>query len=988
MARLVIAAAGAAAGFAIGGITGAQIGWTVGSVVGAGFGPKQKSAGPRLDDRRVTGSDYGTVIPYVEGSPRQAGIIIYASEKRETATTTSQGKGGGGAEYTSYTYDVDLMYILSENPITGVYQVFINGDLVYDGATLRNGVWDDIRIYTGDDAQLPDPTYEAAVGTANALAYTRRGSVFIQGLKLGTSGQIPNITFVIGNGGTLIPIDVLLTNFEDSTTNDLSTFQNGEATIQGDVVVTAGNVQATFTNAVSQAFWESDDFRAFEADCVTYEWLFTPNVPEVSIGVNTRIGSFAPGIGTQAYSFDMANAKLEFLSVLGGGTGWPGYFNSTTIGIDNINNLNCHVAVQIYSDLSLSLFFNGLRVRTRVPSAISGVDTSPSFVIGGNSVNSSTRVMNYTGVRISRKEVYTESTYIQPTSFSSLDEIGPGSLSTADVDDVVTRLMNRSGYDADEFDVTDLASITRPVRSLMLTQIGPTSTAIDVLASGYFFEYYTADKIYFRNRGGVAAANIPYDDLRVEADRESDSEPFPFVLGNELEVPARVLLSYSNVNNDAQRGMESSDRLLSSQVSDNAVELPIGLTPDEAKAVASVMLLDQVAELPRVTISLGIEYSALRPTDVVNLTGRDGTVYRMRIVTRKDTGGVFEMELVGDDSTVLLPVGGTDNNYVAQTVRQIAATEWVLIDGPIGRDDDNNRGYYVAAKPGEGDLWPGAVALESFDGATYSESATIVNRATFGVCTTTLPDFTDGFVFDEISTLTVNVSSGTLSSSTRTAMLNDQTVNAAAVGSPTNGWEYLQFRTATLQSPGIYVLTGFLRGRRGTEQYTGTHVAAEYFVVLDQNTIRRTAASNSEIGVSRSVKVVTTGLPISSVTAETFTNTGVGLKPFAPANPTALKDGSDLIVSAQRRTRMETRYGGIPGTSVPLGETIELYRLRVYSGSTLKRTVSFSSLPYTYAAADITADGFTTGNTITFTLCQVSDAVGDGTLITFTGIAP
>lgn len=986
MARLVIAAAGAAAGFAIGGIEGARIGWTVGSVVGAGFGPKQKSAGPRLDDRRVTGSDYGTVIPYVEGSPRQAGIIIYASEKRETATTTSQGKGGGGAEYTNYTYDVDLMYILSENPITGVYQVFINGDLVFDGATLRNGVWDDFRIYTGDDAQLPDPTYEAAVGTADALAYTRRGTVFIQGLKLGTSGQIPNITFVIGNSGDMDELTYLLSLFAGGSTDDVSTYEHGSATTSGTVTVTDGNLQLDYSASLSASaqFYNADYASISTVECTTYEWLFVPTGP-VGQNAASPIVILLPGSNSWTVSF----TGFKFLEIIPGtgGTGAASYYTSNPT---SINGVSCHLAFQIYNDGTVSIFFNGNRIKNRV---VSNVSYPPAgtigFQLGGNrSGLLDATTIDFSAVRITRAEIYTEATYVQPTTLGLISIETPGSLATAEVDDVVTRLMTRSGYAADEFDVTDLASITRPVRSLMLTQIGPTSTAIDVLASGYFFEYYTADKIYFRNRGGVSAATIPYDDLRVEADRESDSEPFPFVLGNELEVPARVLLSYSNVNNDAQRGMESSDRLLSSQVSDNAVELPIGLTPDEAKAVASVMLLDQVAELPRVTISLGIEYSALRPTDVVNLTGRDGTVYRMRIVTRKDTGGVFEMELVGDDSTVLLPVGGTDNNYVAQNVLQIAATEWVLINGPIGRDDDNNRGYYIAAKPGEGDLWPGAVALESFDGATYSESATIVNRATFGVCTTTLPDFTDGFVFDEISTLTVNVSSGTLSSSTRAAMLNDQAVNAAAVGSPTNGWEYLQFRTATLQSPGIYVLTGFLRGRRGTEQYTNTHVAAEYFVVLDQNTIRRTAASNSEIGVSRSVKVVTTGLPISSVTAETFTNTGVGLKPFAPANPTALKDGSDLIVSAQRRTRMETRYGGIPGTSVPLGETIELYRLRVYSGSTLKRTVSFSSLPYTYAAADITADGFTTGNTITFTLCQVSDAVGDGTIITFTGIAP
>ena len=76
MAQLVIAAAGAAIGFAIGGPTGAQIGFTLGSAIGA---PTQKTKGPRLEDLKVSGTEYGQTIPYCEGVVRTAGQIVWAS---------------------------------------------------------------------------------------------------------------------------------------------------------------------------------------------------------------------------------------------------------------------------------------------------------------------------------------------------------------------------------------------------------------------------------------------------------------------------------------------------------------------------------------------------------------------------------------------------------------------------------------------------------------------------------------------------------------------------------------------------------------------------------------------------------------------------------------------------------------------------------------------------------------------------------------------
>ncbi len=205
MAQLIIAAAGAAVGFAIGGPTGAQWGWIAGSTIG-GMMNQPSFDGPRLGDLSVSSSAYGSTIPYLEGHTRMAGQVIWASQKREIATTTSEGKGG--SEYTTYTYEVDLHILLTENPIVDVTRVWSNGKLIWtrrDGSTVESrdasdntSRWSRFTVYSGAADQMPDPD-----GHPNAPAYRGRGSVFIKDLGLGSSGAIPNLTFEVTAQGVL-----------------------------------------------------------------------------------------------------------------------------------------------------------------------------------------------------------------------------------------------------------------------------------------------------------------------------------------------------------------------------------------------------------------------------------------------------------------------------------------------------------------------------------------------------------------------------------------------------------------------------------------------------------------------------------------------------------------------------------------------------------------------------------------------------------------
>ncbi len=492
---------------------------------------------------------------------------------------------------------------------------------------------------------------------------------------------------------------------------------------------------------------------------------------------------------------------------------------------------------------------------------------------------------------------------------------------------VVTSLCERAGLDPSHFDASALASITRPVRCMAVSQIVNMRSVIELLESAYFFEMTVSDKIYFRPRGGASVATIPYLDLGATKGTDSP-EPLALLQANELEIPAQVALTYINIDNDYQPDTQYSDRLISAADGTlNALSMALGMSADEAKAIADTILLDTATSVLSSTIQVLGDYCRLEPTDVVTLTGQDGAMFRARLVKKTDSYPLLTFDAVLDDASALIETGITSADYASSTVVvPVAGTLMALMDVPILQDSDNDAGFYVATK-GDSALYPGSAVFNSVDDVTYVRKATVMESAVFGVCTTTLGDWTRGRMFDEMNTVTVDVGAGSLASDTRDNVLHDLAINAMLVGS-----EMIQFRTATITAPGVYVLSGLLRGGRGTEWAMTGHVASERCVLLRAAGLRRVPMLNTDLGLSRYYKGVTLGEPLSSAAAVSFTDNAIGLKPFSPILFKAGRDAANNIVFEwQRRTRLAVRMIGPLGINVPLGEDTESYEIDIFS---------------------------------------------------------
>ena len=541
----------------------------------------------------------------------------------------------------------------------------------------------------------------------------------------------------------------------------------------------------------------------------------------------------------------------------------------------------------------------------------------------------------------------------------------------------VSAICLRAGLTADQFDVTALESITQPLRAMAISQVTSARQVLDMLASAYFFEAVASDKIYFRPRGGAPVKTLSYQDLGMY--NAGQDMPGPLVLtdGNELELPAQIALTYHNIDGDYQTDTQYTDRLLSSMQSTSTLSLPLGLTASEAKAMADAMLIDSVVSLLTTTLHLGLAHSELEPTDVVIATGDDGSTYRLRLVKREDTGGVSAFEAVLDDASVLTQAGITDGATASQSVvLPVADTVWLLLDiGPL-RDDDDAPGYYAAVSGGGSSAWRAAGVYDSPDDTTYDLRLSLSSQAVIGEATTALAVWQGGNVWDDVSTVTVEVD-GQLASATAAEVIARRSTNAALLGN-----ELLQFRTATLVSPGVYTLSGLLRGRRGTESAMAGHAIGDRFVLLGTAGVRFMALQVAQLGVLRYVKAVTAGQLLSAVTAKTITPLGGTLKPLAPVLASADRSASDTVLHWYRRTRLSTRITGPLPWSNRLGEAAEAYEVDVYADgtyTTLKRTLAATDSQVTYPAADQTTDFGAPQSTLYIEIFQISATVGRGT---------
>lgn len=196
---------------------------------------KTTSVQGQTDEFAVTSSEYGKAIPYVIGTDRLSGNVIWADNIREEKTTDVQRSGGKGSpkqETTTvtYRYYVDLAVMFAEGEVQALRRIWADGKIIYDatGVSIEEIDGLNFTLYRGTETQMPDPTIEANVGENMTPAFRGLAYIVFNDFPLSNFGnRIPALTaeFAFGGQGgevTAYEIDYLdLTGNGSSTSNDL-----------------------------------------------------------------------------------------------------------------------------------------------------------------------------------------------------------------------------------------------------------------------------------------------------------------------------------------------------------------------------------------------------------------------------------------------------------------------------------------------------------------------------------------------------------------------------------------------------------------------------------------------------------------------------------------------------------------------------------------------------------------------------------------------
>lgn len=976
----------------------------------------------KLSTRVWQGSEYGGDIPRMYGTVALEGSQIVWLEhnklKEKVKKKKSGGKGGGGSTTTKiYTYYATFALMLCQGEVAGVRRIWCGDKLIYNAGSddletiiASNQAAKGWKLYRGTDDQLPDPRYEADVGVGNAPAF--RGYTYIafydfalaeysntlqaaqfkvelvQSLESSGSEEVLD-RVISGSSGNFFTSNLsgVFCRIYNKDAHTITSHTIGASYVSDPAAPNFGYAHSwhgednVFVNAVLSELYVPGDFGG--------------TLPLIGFDIsNSNWTGFRNG--NRFYVYSVSSSNVDNICATGGSAPTVNLHGEGNTCI--CNGLDCLIAltankIRKYSldDLSLisevsyapdpipvgspsyasfddgviyiysfgNTILQGFNLDTGeqvyytddLPPLTSGTAGIPGFVTGGVLVR-----VDYSSSRLNVFNIHPFSA-VKPTLASII--ASECSLSS---------LINALDIDVSDLDqqVTGYRVSGGAIRSVIEPLQG--AYPFDVVPSGY--------KIKFVPRGLAPVVTIPWEDLAAaNGDEIGDSLPYSREMDSQL--PQKVTITALSSTREYGAATQSYERMNTSAVNVEQRDIPLVLSDDEIAQMAEKLLFLRWLERDDYSgPSLPPTYLALEPSDVVLVKAKFGDIeLRLTEVNYEEDGRLTCKAKANSAPLYTSRAVGAPGPGPSGEIPVVGDSLMILADAPMIYETFQNEPGISTAATGYTDGWPGGVLVRSADnGQTWVELQGYVGKGTIGFARNALSANSCALIYEGAG-LQVDILSGELESITRDQMIAGE--NIALYGADQR-WEVIRFRDATLQSDGSYILTGIIRGDKGTEWATGLHQPGDSFVLAGDPDNIFVGMPVETLGIGMAYRAVTAGGDIDSTTSQSLTYRGVNLKPLSPTFPRGVRNGSgDLTATIQRRTRF-TNSWWITGVSGPVGEVTEAYEADVISGGTVKRTLTSTNGTFSYPAAQQVTDFGSVQASITIRFYQMSATVGRG----------
>lgn len=953
-----------------------------------------------------------------------------------------KGGGGGATTKTyTYTYSATFQLALCEGPIAGVRRIWCGDKLIYNAGSnnletiiASNNAAKGFRIYLGTDDQMPDPRYEAEYGVGNVSAH--RGMAYIafydfQLADYSNTLQAAQFKVEIVSSGGLEPSAEQIVEIEQLTDAPQigASFDGASVSVirTGITKGSAGYVDGYYLERYSLSGARISFSQRVFADGATGSRIFPiSNSAKEFICAGTgpsgygyylfsegQIGAYIKATSTSWRSNIVSHGDFYYgVEFIPGNTTVLLYKRETVLNISLnpvmtfVNSFSQYSTVFDNNDIFLSISPGGETIAihcksdllsdTFGPARTVTINTESMLPIGRSLSESDVIGVSEKGVVINTSgsvRILDVETLAVIELFAGEVDKGSSFGSTSLINELciyegnLIKLFTPIESDGPSLasvisSEVDLASIIssddittsaldRTVRGYRV-QGGTIRAALEPLQAAFPFDVRQHGyKIQFLPRGQASMATIPAADLIADGDGRT------FVQSREMDtqLPAKTVISYLDGEREYAVSEQLSSRLGAGSVNRVDRELPIVLTADEAAGVAEVLQFLPWLERTDGAFTLPPPYRYLEPGDVVTLAMDDAS-YELRLAeVNEGSDGNIECKSKPSRAALYTPNStGAEGVAPGGEIPLGGPSVFFALDIPLIDESTQDRPGFVGAMTGYTAGWPGGLLIRSSDaGQTFVDIQAFAGKATIGTARTALAA-NDGALIDR-RTVIVDVISGTLESVTQDQMLNGS--NYAAYGAD-GRWEIVRFQTATLQADGSYLVSGFIRGDKGTEWATGLHAAGDALLMLNDPDNTFISMSVDSLQQERLYRAVTSGDSVDSAADINFTYRGVNLECLSPVYARATRDGSsNLSATFTRRSRISSSWW-TTGVVAPVGEATEAYEIDVMSGSTVVRTISAATQAFSYSSANQVTDFGSAQASINFRIYQLSAVVGRG----------